>query len=97
MFNNLNKLKLLRILYRAYLKWLQNGRDVYVVGLLETTVPSTSSVINLYRVSKDGDPCIMLKADASITFTYKTKAGDDKVSLILCILRRQGKPYFMYP
>jgi hypothetical protein len=82
MLNNLNKLKLLRTLSCTYLIWLQNGRDVYVVGLLETTVPSTSSIISLYSLFKDGDPCIFLRADASITFAYKTKSGDDKVSLI---------------
>jgi len=59
-----------------------NGRDVYVVGLLETTVPTTSSVISLYTVYKDGDPCILLQADASVTFKYKTKSGDERVSLI---------------
>ena len=96
MLNNLNKLKLLRTSSCIYLIWLQNGRGVYAVGPLETTVPSTSSIISLYSLYKDEDLCIMLQADASITFTYKTKSGDDRVSLILCILTYSGLSLHQY-
>ena len=96
MLNNLNKLKLLRTLSCTYLIWLQNERDVYVVGLLETTVPTISSIISLYRLFKDGDPCILLQTDASFTFTYKTKSADDRVSLILCILTYSGLSFHHY-
>ena len=96
MLNNLNKLKLLRTLSCTYLIWLQSGRDVYVMGLLDTTVPSISSIISLYSLFKDEDPCIMLQADASFTFTYKTKSGDDRVSLILCILTYSGLSFHHY-
>jgi len=89
-------LKLLRTLSCAYLIWLQNGRDVYVVGLLETTVPSTSSIISLYSLFKEGNPCILLQADADFTFTYKTKSGDDMVSLILCTLTYSGLSFHHY-
>jgi hypothetical protein len=73
-------LKLLHTLCYTYLTWLQHGRDVYVVGLLETTVPSNSSTVSLYKLDVDGDLCILLKVDASFTFTYKTKSGEDKVT-----------------
>jgi hypothetical protein len=56
------------------------------LDLTGTLLPSTSSYISLYSLTKDGAPCILLLADASITFTYKTKSGDDRVSLILYII-----------
>jgi hypothetical protein len=58
---------------------------VYLLALTGTILPSTSSYISLYSLIRDGTPCILLQADASITVIYKTKSGDDRVSLILYI------------
>jgi hypothetical protein len=58
----------------------------YLLALTGTILPSTSSYISLYSLTRDGTPCILLLVDASITFTYKTKSGDDRVSLILYII-----------
>jgi hypothetical protein len=62
------------------------------MGISETTVPQVSSV-SLFSLNKDGAPCILLQVDASITFTYKTKSGEDRVSLILHIINQN----YAYP
>lgn len=102
-FNNVSLCLTISINWNCYilylvLIWYGYKMDVMSMfaGLLETTVPSTSSIISLYSLSKDRNPCILLQADASITFTYKTKSGEDRVSLILCILTYSGLSFHHY-
>lgn len=65
---------------------------VHLPALTGTVLPSTSSYISLYSLTRDGTPCILLQVDASVTFTYKTKSGDDRVSLTLYIVIRTYCP-----
>jgi len=64
--------------------------------LLEMTVPSTNSIISLYIVFKDAEPCILQQANVFFTFTYKPKSGDERVSLILCIITYNGLSFHHY-